>query len=157
MISRCRNCAYWLREASQADQLISGNCHFWPPSGNQEAHKLIPVQFANPRLHELRGQLEAAEHCLHEFRQMNTEAFKSGKTFDQIKKIQKEIEAAERRASDIRTELTRESPYVIEERLIQYQRGCWPVTASDDWCGQWKAVNKDLSEEGRPPGKSNTL
>lgn len=43
------------------------------------------------------------------------------------------------KVSDIQMELTRESPYAIEERIIQCQRGCWPITASDDWCGQWKS------------------
>lgn len=139
MTTTCVNCAYWLRDASQADQLLSGNCHFWPPSGNQDAHRLIPVQFENPRLNELRSQLEDAEQCLDELRRMNTEAFKSGKSFEQIKKIQKEMEPVAQRVSNIQMELARESPYATEERIIQYQRGSWPVTASDDWCGQWKS------------------
>ena len=144
MTFTCLNCAYWQKEGSETDQLISGNCHFWPPSKNQEAHRIIPVQFENPRLNELRSQLEDAEQSLDELRRMNTEAFKSGKSFEQIKKIQKEMDPMAQKVSDIQMELTRESPYAIEERIIQYQRGSWPITASDDWCGQWKAKGERL-------------
>jgi hypothetical protein len=128
----------WLPDQQQGRHL-SWQSPFWPPSKNQDAHRIIPVQFENPRLNELRSQLEDAEQSLDEIRRMNTEAFKSGKSFEQIKKIQKEMDPMAQKVSDIQMELTRESPYAIEERIIQYQRGSWPITASDDWCGQWKS------------------
>lgn len=133
----CENCSHWEPVEHESGMKLNGHCHYWPPINSKETGKTLEVETESQRAYEIKEMIESHGNYIDNLRKLNSQAFKTGKSFDEIKAIQKELEIAEEKAAKLKNELSSEKRYVMSEKIISYKRGVWPLTASDDWCGQW--------------------
>jgi hypothetical protein len=133
----CGTCVHW--DACLDDDHFgkNGECHFWPPKKSTIVNRLLSVEVENPRADARQIELRSLEELLKNLRGLNSDAFKSGKSFDDIKQIQKEILSVEQKIANLDSAKIKE--YIVEERMVEVKRALWPTTASDDWCSQWAA------------------
>ena len=140
----CGDCKFWESINDDLGKNIQGSCHYWPPARSQQILSVRTEEVENPEIAELTLHLAAAKILQAEL------ISESERTFEEypIKRTYKELQAARNKVEEGMSNIDDLSfaieqkktskPFLIKETQYSQERGVWPVTASDDWCGQWR-------------------
>ena len=140
----CKDCKFWESLSDESDANIQGTCHYWPPARSQQILSVKTEEVENPEIAELTLHLAAAKILQAEL------ISESERTFEEypIKRTYKELQAARNKVEEGMSNIDDLSfaieqkktskPFLIKKTQYSQERGVWPVTASDDWCGQWR-------------------
>lgn len=140
----CEDCKFWESLNDDSRGNIQGDCHYWPPASYLQIRSVTTEEVENPEIAELTLSLADAKLLQAEL------ISESKRTFDHypVKRTYGEVMAAQCKVEECMSnidylsssieELKLSKPLVIKEIHHTRECGVWPVTASDDWCGQWR-------------------
>jgi len=140
----CKDCKFWESLNDDLVRNIKGDCHYWPPASYQQIRSVTTEEVENPEIAELTLRLVDAKLLQAELTSESKRIFDDypvRKTFGQVQaarsKVEEGISNIDHLSSSIE-EVKASKPFVIKEIHHTRECGVWPITASDDWCGQWR-------------------
>lgn len=141
----CQACAYWVPEASSPSTWKTGTCHYWPPVRSNEVLFTTTEQVENPEILDLKNSLSTAESLQIQLELQSTQVFANypvRMTYEEMEKARSDVGKGLSDIADLKRRLEQErsdNPFVLKEVSHIHKSGAWPVTASDEWCGQWNS------------------
>jgi len=138
----CKTCKYWSLDQSVPGLYSSGFCHFWPPVQSNEFNVLITE---HPAISELRNRLSKAEGLQEELIAESERLFKNYPvkvSYEELEEARNKVVLGKSYIDELNSQLIakEDDPSCrIEDGLVTFKRGVWPITAGDDWCGQWNS------------------
>ena len=140
----CENCEFWESINDGSDENIDGTCHYWPPARSKEIKSVKTEVVDNPEIRELMMRLAATKLAHAELEAQSKRIFQEypvKRTYGEVQGARSKVEESLLNIGLLNTRLEQEktgNSKVIKETHHTQERGVWPVTASDDWCGQWR-------------------
>lgn len=142
----CETCSHWEQVKNPLEINSSGHCHYWPPSRSKQVASTRVEQVENPKITKLAFEILEAEKIqlkLISDREKIFADYPVTRSFKELQEARDKVDENYESIKHLNQCLDREraeNPFISTE--IQQLRKCgdWPITASDDWCGQWKAL-----------------
>ena len=140
----CKDCKFWESLSDESDANIQGTCHYWPPARSQQILSVKTEEVENPEIAELTLHLAAAKILQAELISESARTFEEypiKRTYEELQAARKKVEEGMSNIDDLSFAIEQQKtnkPFLIKETQCSQERGVWPVTASDDWCGQWR-------------------
>jgi hypothetical protein len=140
----CKNCEFWESINDDSGKNIQGTCHYWPPARSQQIRSVTTEEVENPEIAELTLRLAAAKLLQTELISESKRTFEEypvKRTYDEVQAARSKVEEGISNIDDLNSGIEEEKsskPFVIKEIHHTRECGVWPVTASSDWCGQWR-------------------
>lgn len=144
----CISCCYWEQVKNPSTINCSGYCHYWPPSRSKQFSSIRAAQIESPKIAEVALMILEAEKLQLKLVSDSEKIFANypvTKSIEELQAARDKVDGNYEKIKHLNERLDREkteNPYISTE--IQQVRECgdWPITASDDWCGQWGALGK---------------
>jgi hypothetical protein len=108
-------------------------------------------QVENPVVTDLQFRLSTAESMQIKLELQSKQIFSEYPvkfTYEELQAVRKEVEDGLSNIAILKVNLAQqesENPLVTEEIQHMYLGGDWPITASDEWCGQWMEHSQEAN------------
>lgn len=139
----CHTCSCWEPKEGGPSSWLSGTCHYWPPTRSKQLSITTTEQIENPIISELKVRLQTAESLQLQLETESTSAFAAypvKTSYEELQKARADVQEGLSNIAYLKGQIIKEeaeNPLVLRKISHVHESGDWPVTASDDWCGQW--------------------
>ena len=143
----CQYCAYWVPDGDSPSARKTGTCHFWPPARSKQVSAVTTEQVENPVISDLKLRLSTAESFQAKLESQSKYVFAEypvKMTYEELQAARLDVEKGLSNIAWLKGQLEQEksvNPFVFTEVNHVQERGVWPITANDEWCGQWNSLS----------------
>lgn len=142
----CQNCAYWVPDGASPSARKTGTCHFWPPTRSKKVSAITTEQVENPVISDLKVRLSTAESFQTKLESQSKYVFAEypvKMTYEELQTARLDVEKGLSNIAWLKGQLEKEksvNPFVLKDINHVHESGVWPITANDEWCGQWNSL-----------------